>query len=66
MAMTLRLTESETEVIREAASREGKSMHEYIKQAALTFANERSRRREAAIQGVLNDYAGLFERLRDA
>lgn len=66
MAMTLRLTEDETAVIRAAAAEEGKSMQEYIRTAALTFATERSRRREAAIQGVLTDYAELFERLKDA
>ena len=65
MAMTLRLTDEETEALRRRAAREGRSMQEVAREAVRTYI-ERSSRREL-LDRVLDEdlprYAEALERL---
>jgi predicted transcriptional regulator len=65
MAMTLRLTDEETEALRGRAEREGRSMQEVARKAVRDYI-ERTSRRELLDQ-VLDDelprYAEALERL---
>jgi len=65
MAMTLRLTDAETDALRRRASREGRSMQEVAREAVREYI-ERTSRREL-LNHVLDEdlprYAEALERL---
>jgi hypothetical protein len=68
MAMTLRLTDEETVLLRQQAEREGRSMHEVVRLAiqeriARQDHNERVR---LAARRVAIEHREVLERLRDA
>ena len=63
MAMTLRLTEEETEALRIQAEREGRSMNEVARVAIVSYINERTSRLQSAIQRVAVEDAELLHRL---
>lgn len=63
MAMTLRLTDEETEELRAAAESAGVSMQRFIKQAALNAARERTLRRDALIEAIRRDRRDVLDRL---
>jgi plasmid stability protein len=65
MAMTLRLTDEETEALRRRAAREGRSMQEVAREAVRAYI-ERSSRRELldrVLDADLPGYAEALERL---
>lgn len=64
MAMTLRLTEEETEALREQAEREGCSMQEVARTAILNHIRA-ARVTKSAARGV-ERYAEVLQRLADA
>jgi len=63
MAMTLRLTDEETEALRIQAEREGRSMNEVARMAIVSYINERTSRLQSAIQSVALEDAELLHRL---
>lgn len=63
MAMTLRLSEEETERLRVRAEREGISMQELAKKAIAQYVADRAIRVEAAIDDILQRDRELLERL---
>jgi predicted transcriptional regulator len=66
MAMTLRLTEQEAEALRKTADREHRSMQEVARSAINEYTSRRLRRRDEAIDRILNEHARVIERLGDA
>ena len=65
MAMTLRLTEEQTERLRETARREGKSMHTVAVEAIERRTTEREQRVADAARRTSEEHAELFRRLAD-
>ena len=68
MAMTLRLTDEETVLLRQQAEREGRSMHEVVRlaiQERIARQDHNERVRLAARQ-VAIEHREILERLRDA
>ncbi len=67
MAMTLRLTEEETESLREQAEREHRSMHEVVRLAVLDRVNRARRSQEIrdTTQFVMDRDAELLRRLAE-
>ncbi len=63
MAMTLRLTEDEAEMLRAAAAREGVSMHEFARRAIREYAEQWGRQRDAFLADFVGDNKGLLDRL---
>lgn len=63
MAMNLRLTEAETEALREKAAEEGRSMQDVARDAIAQYVSDRPRRIRAAITKVMTEDAELLERL---
>ena len=63
MAMTLRLTEDETEALRATAEQEGRSMQEVGRQAIRDYVSGRGDRLQAAISRVRTEDAELLDRL---
>lgn len=63
MAMTLRLTEAQTEALRRKAAEEGRSMQEVAKAAIEDYVADRPTRLRAAIARVRTEDAELLERL---
>lgn len=63
MAMTLRLTEAETEQLRARAQAEGVSMQEVARKAIAEYISDRKSRLEKAIDDVLANDAELLRRL---
>lgn len=63
MAMTLRLTEEETELLRRTAEREHRSMQEVARLAILEYATSRRERRAEALRRIVSEDAGLLDRL---
>jgi predicted transcriptional regulator len=63
MAMTLRLTDSETTALRRKAAEEGRSMQEVARSAIAEYVSDRPERLRAAIEQVLGEDAELLERL---
>lgn len=65
MAMTLRLTEDETEALRAQAAREGRSMQEVSRQAIRDYIERVSRRQliDAALDDTLDRYSDALDRL---
>lgn len=63
MAMTLRPTEEQREVIAAAARIEGKSMQQFILDAAMQAAQGRARRRDELISRIRSDRRDVLDRL---
>lgn len=65
MAMTLRLTEDETEALRRRARREGRSMQEIARQAVRLYIEQTSRREllDQILDEELPRYAEALKRL---
>ncbi len=65
MAMTLRLTDDETEALRETAHREGRSMQEVARGAVREYIDRTSRREllDRVLDEELPRYAEALERL---
>jgi hypothetical protein len=65
MAMTLRLTDEETAMLRRRAEREGRSMQEVAREAVRTYIEDASRREllERVLDNELPRYAEALERL---
>lgn len=66
MAMTLRLTDEETEALRRTAEREHRSMQEVARAAINEYTSRRLRRRDEAIGRILTEHARVIERLGNA
>ncbi len=63
MAMTLRLTDEETEGLRRKAAEEGRSMQEVARTAIHDYVGDRPARLRAAIDRVRTEDADLLARL---
>ncbi|MCA0332049.1 MAG: ribbon-helix-helix protein, CopG family [Actinobacteria bacterium] len=65
MAMTLRLTDEETEILRALAEREHRSMHEVVRLAVLERADRaaHSADRDEVLDWAEDRYADLLDRL---
>lgn len=65
MAMTLRLTQDETEALRERARREGRSMQEVAREAVREYIDRTSRREllDRVLDEDLPRYAEALRRL---
>ena len=63
MAMNLRLSESETEALRQKAAQEGRSMQEVARTAIQQYVSDRPQRLRDAISRVRNEDAELLARL---
>lgn len=66
MAMTLRLTDAETEALRETAEREHRSMQAVARSAIRQYVTRRAQVRDEAIERVVREDAGLLDRLGKA
>ena len=68
MAMTLRLTEEETALLRQQAEREGRSMHEVVRLAIQEriARQDHNKRVHLAAHRVAIEHREILERLRDA
>lgn len=66
MAMTLRLTEEQTEALRKVAEVEGRSMQAVAIAAVEEYTTRRTRRRDALIAEFVDERAELLKRLADA
>jgi predicted transcriptional regulator len=65
MAMTLRLTDDETDALRRRAQREGRSMQEVAREAVREYIDRTSRREllDQVLDDELPRYAEALERL---
>jgi hypothetical protein len=63
MAMTLRLSDSQTDALREAATRENKSMQEIVHIALDAYLSRRSERLTSAIARIKTEDQELLKRL---
>lgn len=63
MAMNLRLSDSETDALRQKAAEEGRSMQEVAKSAIADYVSGRPERLRAAIEKVRTEDAELLDRL---
>lgn len=63
MAMSLRLTDAESEALRRKAAQEGRSMQEVARAAIAQYVSERPQRLTAAIGRVRTEDGELLERL---
>jgi plasmid stability protein len=63
MAMNLRLSESETEALRQKAAQEGRSMQEVARTAIRQYVSDRPQRLRDAIARVRAEDAELLARL---
>ncbi|HET6750999.1 MAG TPA: DUF6290 family protein [Actinomycetes bacterium] len=68
MAMTLRLTDEETALLRQQAEREGRSMQEVVRLAVLERIerDDHARRVRAAARRVTDRHGEILRRLGDA
>lgn len=66
MAMTLRLSEEQSEKLREAAERDGISMHAAVLKAVDDYLDRRTARRDEILSRIVKDHDGLLDRLADA
>lgn len=66
MAMTLRLSEEQTAKLREAAERDGISMHAAVLKAVDDYLDRRTARRDEILRRIVKDHDGLLNRLADA
>ncbi|MDO8309126.1 MAG: DNA-binding protein [Actinomycetota bacterium] len=63
MAMTLRLSDEETEALRARSALEGRSMQEVAKTAIAAYVSDRPQRLVSAIEAVVIEDAELLRRL---
>jgi predicted transcriptional regulator len=63
MPMTLRLTDAETEALRETARREHRSMQEVARTAIDEYVTRRARRRDEHLAAIVHEDAELLRRL---
>ena len=63
MPMTLRLSSSETEALRETARREGRSMQEVARTAIAAYVSARATRRDEHLARIAAEDAELLRRL---
>lgn len=63
MAMTLRLTEEETDALRAQAAREGRSMQEIARTAIRMYVSRRAVTRDEALRRIVTEDAELLSRL---
>jgi predicted transcriptional regulator len=63
MAMTLRLSDEETEALRIAAEREHRSMQDVARQAIREYTSRRTAIRDAALADIVAEDAELLDRL---
>ena len=61
--MTLRLSNQETEALRETAQREHRSMQEVARTAIKEYVTRRIRRRDAHLAEIVREDAELLRRL---
>lgn len=66
MAMTLRLTDEQTERLREAAARDGLSMQAAAIKAVDDYATDRKARRQEILTEMMRKHGDLLDRLADA
>lgn len=66
MAMTLRLSDEQTARLREAADRDGLSMHAAVLKAVDDYLDRRTARRDEILARIVKDHEGLLNRLADA
>ena len=66
MAMTLRLSDEQTAKLREAAERDGISMHAAVLKAVDDYLDRRTARRAEILRRIVKDHDGLLDRLADA
>ena len=68
MAMTLRLTDEETALLRQQAEREGRSMHEVVRLAIQEriARQDHAERVRFAARRVATEHTEILERLKDA
>jgi hypothetical protein len=68
MAMTLRLTDEETALLRRQAQREGRSMHEVVRLAILEriVRQDHTDRVRLAARRVATQHHEILDRLKDA
>lgn len=66
MAMTLRLTDEQTERLREAAARDGLSMQAAAIKAVDDYATDRKARRREILTEMMRKHGDLLDRLADA
>ena len=68
MAMTLRLTEEETALLRQQADREGRSMHEVVRLAIheRIARQDHAERVRASARRVVSEQREILDRLKDA
>lgn len=62
--MTLRLTDEETALLRDAAAQQGVSMQEFARRAIADAARGWNRDRESFLADFVRDNKGLLDRLR--
>ena len=63
MAMNLRLTDDETEALRQRAEKEGRSMQDVARRAIAAYVSDRPYRLATAIERVRTEDAELLDRL---
>jgi hypothetical protein len=63
MAMTLRLSDEETEALRRKANDEGRSMQQVAQDAISQYTHDRPARVRAMIEDIVKEDAELLERL---
>lgn len=63
MAMTLRLTDEDSEALRECALREGRSMQEVALSAVREYVTARQQRIDAIVERIRTEDAELLDRL---
>lgn len=66
MAMTLRLSDEQTAKLRDAAERDGISMHAAVLKAVDDYLDRRTARRDEILGRIVKDHEGLLDRLADA
>jgi len=66
MAMTLRLTEEETEALRRTAEAEGRSMQDVARQAIRDYTGGWAEQRDAFLREIVERDANLLRRLGEA
>lgn len=68
MAMTLRLSEEQTEALRREAEREHRSMQEVVLRLVDEYLDQkaRARKRDAALDEIVTRHKELLDRLGDA
>lgn len=66
MAMTLRLSDEQTAKLREAAERDGISMHAAVLKAVDDYLDRRTARRDEALSRIVKEHDGLLRRLAES